>query len=182
MFEFFDYRDGRPIVRPDLLVLSPFREIYAKDKSKTKEKAVKDLSFVYFYSYYKSPYSVYADPERRKKEVCKAVYRDEQYPVSKEVLDACNEFEKLHETVSMKLLKAAKSGALKLSDYFEETVANPALGDDQITNLSRNLEKIGKIIESLDKLEDKVKREQATNTKIRGRGAGSAGLLEDYHL
>lgn len=176
--ELFDYKDGRVHITPKALTLSPFKAIFDKDKTKTKEQSIKDFAFVYFYSNYRSPYASYIEDDRRMKEVCKAVYKDENHKVSQTVLDACVEYEKLQETVTMRLLKSAKKAANRIAEYFESTSTASSITEDEVTALTGNLQKLGKIVESISILEEKVRKEQTSNSKIRGRDTGP-GMYED---
>jgi hypothetical protein len=61
------------------------------------------------------------------------------------------------------MLNSARLAVEKLSNYFKNSNPNDKF-------YTANLEKLGKIIESLDKLEEKVKKEQTSETKVRGGG------------
>ena len=56
MRSLFDYKERNVIVSPEALLIPEFEEIYKRDKSKDKAKAIKELSYIYFISDYKSPY------------------------------------------------------------------------------------------------------------------------------
>jgi hypothetical protein len=80
----------------------------------------------------------------------------------------------------MRLMKAAKGAADKLALYFEnidflEMGSNGRLLYNA-KDVAINLEKVGRIVESLDKLENKIKREIKTDSRV--RGGGEIGLYE----
>lgn len=88
----------------------------------------------------------------------------------------------INKTVSMGLLEAYR-GALQEAEKFFRSVDFDKYGEDielkikVMTAVFKVGESLGKNIESLDKLEDKVKREQKESINRRGGSEGS--LFED---
>ena len=86
---------------------------------------------------------------------------------------ACTKYEKLIETSAVKLLKAANESVVKLEKYFRDV--DLTLVDDNgrpifhAKDLINNLEKMGKVVDGLTRLEEIVKKEeQASNTNRGG--------------
>ena len=61
----FKYEGFKIEVSPEALQLKPFKLIYNKDKSKNKEQAFLELSFVYFFADPRSDYQYITDEEDR---------------------------------------------------------------------------------------------------------------------
>ena len=61
----FKYEGYEVTVAPEALTLLPFKKIWNRDKSKGKEKAYMELSFLYFYCDPRSEYQYIADSEDR---------------------------------------------------------------------------------------------------------------------
>lgn len=61
----FKYEGYEVRVAPEALTLKPFKKIWERDKSKTKERALQELSFVYFYCDPRSDYQYIVDDEDR---------------------------------------------------------------------------------------------------------------------
>ena len=61
----FKYEGYEVRVAPEALTLKPFKKIWDRDKSKTKERAIMELSFLYFYCDPRSDYQYITDSEDR---------------------------------------------------------------------------------------------------------------------
>ena len=61
----FKYEGFEVRVAPEALTLKPFKKIWERDKSKNKEKAIEELSFLYFYCDPRSDYQYIIDSEDR---------------------------------------------------------------------------------------------------------------------
>jgi polyribonucleotide nucleotidyltransferase len=108
----------------------------------------KELAYVYFMEDYQSPYNVYSTEDRHNK-----IKEDiEIKGVSEKVTTAQKKYSELQETTSMRLLKSARLGITKLTEFFEKR------GPSDRTYV-KNLESLGKLIESIDRIENKVKKE-----------------------
>ena len=46
----FKFEGYKVIIEPEALLLKPFRLIWERDKKETKEKAINELGFVYFFA------------------------------------------------------------------------------------------------------------------------------------
>jgi hypothetical protein len=88
------------------------------------------------------------------------------------VLGAIDKYKELSETSAVKLLKAARSSVSKLERYFR-TIDLQLLDDHgkpiyHAKDLIANLEKMGKVVNGLEELEEIVKKQQAKNNPNRG--------------
>ena len=132
-----------------------------------------ELAFVYFMVDHRSPFAIY-DWDQRIIEVKNSIFGEKKkWTPSAKVLGACDKYEKLIETSAVRLLKAAKESIVKLEKYFRDI--DLTLLDDHgkpiyhAKDLINNLEKMGKVVDGLTRLEDIVKKEeQAANTNRGG--------------
>ena len=132
-----------------------------------------ELSFVYFMIDHRSPFSVY-EWDQRIIEVKNSIFGEKKkWKPSPKVLGACDKYEKLIETSAVRLLKAARESIIKLEKYFRNV--DLTLVDDNgrpifhAKDLINNLEKMGKVVDGLTRLEEIVKKEeQAANTNRGG--------------
>jgi hypothetical protein len=111
--------------------------------------------------------------DERERILKRDVLGKEDYVVDEKLQKAIDTFTKLKETTSSRLLKSAKIAADKLADYFENKVNFDELDVNgkpmySARDLASNLGAVGKIIESLKKLEDQVIKEQADGGLARG--------------
>ena len=154
--------DGKAVPSPYALTILEFKDL------KTEE-----LSFVYFMVDHRSPFSVY-EWDQRNIEVKNSIFGEKKkWKPSPKVLGACDKYEKLIETSAVRLLKAARESIIKLEKYFRNV--DLTLVDDNgrpifhAKDLINNLEKMGKVVDGLTRLEEIVKKEeQAANTNRGG--------------
>lgn len=171
--------DNKIILNADSLALPPLKKIWDKDKSKTKEEATKLITYIYLISDNQSPYMNYP-PGVREERLATDIFKDINWKPSPEIIQAIDYYKDLTQTTSMRLLYSARIACHKLADYFEE--ADFTELDDNgkpiytAKDVAANLGSIGKILESLDTLESKVKQEVTSKVKI--RGGGNVGSYE----
>ena len=146
---------------------------YALTIREFKNLNIEELAYIYFMIDHRSPFAVY-DWNKRKIEVKFSIFGDiSKWTPSSKVKQACEKYEKLIETSAVKLLKAAKESIVKLEKYFRDI--DLTLTDDNgrpifhAKDLINNLEKMGRVVDGLTRLEDIVKKEeQAANTNRGG--------------
>jgi hypothetical protein len=157
----------------DLLTVSENRVIpspYTLTIPEFKAISVKELAYIYYMCDHRSPFAVY-DEERRSEEVQKSVFKKE-YKISSKLKAACDKYKELTETSAVKLLKAARESVTKLERYFRDV--DLTLMDDNgkpifsAKDLINNLEKMGKVVEGLTRLEELVKKEEQVANQNRG--------------
>ena len=120
---------------------------------------------------FKSPYNNME--EDSKKEILKKDFFNSTWSPDEDISKAIIKYNLLQETPSMRLLKDAKKALDKIRNYYTGVDLNERTERgaivNKITDLSSSMSNIGRMVESLDKLEEKVKKEQLKETKIRGQ-------------
>ena len=168
----FDYANYKVVLHPDSVVIPPFIDLWNRDKSKSKTKATKELSYVYFVCDFKSPYSIYSE-EHRPAKVKEDFMKDPEWKPDEMVLAAIEKYNKFQETYTMKFLKSARGATEKLQKYFDEV--DFAMLDEKgrpiykATDVVRNLKEVGNVIESLNQVEEKVRKEIDKKAKVKGQ-------------
>jgi hypothetical protein len=170
----YDIEGGKVVLQPEFIAVPQNKVIWDRDKTKNKHKAYNELSYVVFLrdNTIYNPYRSMAEDERERI-LKRDVLGKEDYVVDEKLQKAIDTFTKLKETTSSRLLKSAKIAADKLADYFENKVNFDELDVNgkpmySARDLASNLGAVGKIIESLKKLEDQVIKEQADGGLARG--------------
>lgn len=167
----FSLRNGKIQIETENLIIPEFKIIYDRDKDKDKEIALKELAFVYFMADYKSIYNN-LDEEAKIIQIKKDYFNADWKP-DVVLIVAIEKYKLLQETPTMKLLQDARKALDKIRAYYRtvdlEEKDNRGNNVHKITELSNSVANIGKIAESLDKLEEKIKKEQLKDTKIRGQ-------------
>ncbi|MCT4631294.1 MAG: hypothetical protein N4A76_00990 [Firmicutes bacterium] len=179
--ELFQLKDNVVTFHPQALTLKPFKALWDRDRSKTKKNAIEELSFVYFVMDWKSEFADILDFKTRAEEVRKIVISKEKWELDDKVREACEFYDRLQQTLSMKLLAAARVGIEKIESFLhnvdiEERDRNGKLIHNP-TSIQKTINEMGQTVSGLKKLEDIVKKEQAEDSRI--RGGGEVGMFED---
>lgn len=159
----------------DLLVVVDNKAVpsaYALKIKEFKTLTSEELAFIYFMIDHRSPFAVY-EWEQRVDEIKFSIFGEKSKwkPTSK-VLAGCDKYETLIETSAVRLLKAAKESVVKLEKYFRDI--DLTLSDDNgrpifhAKDLINNLEKMGKVVDGLTRLEDIVRKEEQAANSNRG--------------
>jgi hypothetical protein len=159
-----------------MLLIPEFKKIWDRDTSKNKDKATKELAYIYFVGDYKSEYNIYGIEKRTM--VCKEVMEDPGYVSDDEMEKAIKKYMILQETSSMRYLRSIRdtvdsiikfNDALKFDSDKDAKTYNPSLA-------TKALKDVGSIVEDLEKWEKKVYGEE---DQMAIRGGGKVGLFED---
>lgn len=109
----FKYEGYEVRVAPEALTLKPFKKLWARDKSKSKDTALQELSFLYFYCDPRSDYQYIIDDDDR----LEAVKEGEGFPSTWKpdaTLKEAISFYRTFDTSSAILLRAAQEGVDKV--------------------------------------------------------------------
>lgn len=174
--QLFTLVNQQPLITTEALLIPVFKKIWDLDKTKDKGVAIKELSYVYLTTDYKSIYASF--PTDIKIDTIKKDLFNGKYTPSKEVQEAIKKYEELQDTFNMRFLKSAKQAAEKTMGYFEtidyserDVKGNLVYKVKEVTSAIKDC---GGIIDTLDKLIDKVAKEQKLQgSRSRGDGEGS---------
>lgn len=115
----FKYEGYEVRVAPEALTLKPFKKLWDRDKSKTKEKAIQELSFLYFYCDPRSDYQYIIDSEDRLEAVKKGEGLSDDWKPDA-ALKAAIEFYSSFDTPSAMLLRAASEAVEKVQKTLKD--------------------------------------------------------------
>ena len=115
----FKYEGWEVRVAPEALNLKPFKKLWDRDKSKTKETATNEFAFLYFYCDPRSDYQYIVDDEDRMKAVKEGIGIPESWKPDKAMQDAIALY-KSFEAPSSALLRAALEGVEKVQRLLKD--------------------------------------------------------------
>ena len=171
---------GKIELNPEAIAIPPFREIWDRDKSKTKEKATKEISYVVYLCDYKSPYIAYAEPEREKV-IREDFIKDDKWKPDEVITTAIEKYKELQYTPILRMLNSALGVADKISGYFDKVnfdeVDAKGFHKYDINDVLGAISKVENAVKKLKSLEQQVKSEQLENTNVRGNSE-----INDYEL
>lgn len=172
----FQVTDRAVFPNVETLLISPFKEIWERDTSPTKENAIQEFAYIEFMtSMVKSnPFRQY--PEEKKDEVIReAVIRILDWKPDELVIGAMETLRKLQKEASTtyNYYISAKTAAEKMQDFFTNVdinernfkTGNPVYKPGDITRALNDTEKV---LQNLKALEKKVEEELYENAKIKG--------------
>jgi len=171
--------DLRAYPAPEVADIPEFRALVKRDKGspgdsqgRKKQRAARELAYIYHMSSYESPYRVYEEDLRRDL-LQKDVFHDmPEWKEDKLVREALSKYEELSQSEMTLLLGAAISAVNKLKSYFNGI--NFADVDEQgrplhtAKDVVSNLANLGKVVEGVQKLKEQVEKDQlGSNTNRR---------------
>lgn len=173
---------------PELQFIPEFAALLKRDRSKGKHTYIKELAYIYFMHDHKSPYAIYAADERMVR-VNKDLGLAEDYVPDKLVDAAVQRYLEFAQTPTIKTLTSIREGLLtssRLIDTLRYRIERELQKEEVedldalVRSVQRMLEigeKLPKVIDNITGLEDKIKKEQASDTRI--KGGGKKGMFED---
>lgn len=171
----FELKNTVPIITEDGMMVPEFKTLYEQE-----EVGFKKLQFVYFSTDYKSFY-LNVPEDTREKELVKDFIGIPGWKPDVDVKKAIEKYKLLQKTESLGLLEDARYALEKIRGYYKsidfskrDTKGNQVF---KITDVTRSIGDISKMIESLEKLKEKVIKEEELNSKVRGGSQG--GYFED---
>lgn len=165
----------------ELIANNPVATVEALMIPEFKKLSFKELQYCYYSADYKSIYLSY-DKETREERLKTDFIGDIKWKPTKEVLSAIEKYKELQRTPTMRFLEDNQSAMESMGKYFRniDWDASDENGKPKydITKVSNAVKQAGGIIDNIEKLKEKVAKEQAM-TNNRARGTGSGGLLEN---
>ena len=172
VFNYDNLNKQLEINEPEILLIREFKALLDRDKTNHKDKATRELTYIYLAIDWKSPYSQYSEYERHQEALMDANITEEEFndPIFRE---ACRKYRNLQDSnKSIKLLEAARNAADQFVDYFETIVdlnerdqnGKPVF---QAEKVMKEMAQLNKVHEQLAELEKMVKRELTEQSSIR---------------
>ncbi len=159
-----DLVNNQLVIAEEAYLLIPFKKIWDRDKSKSKEKALAELGFIYFMEDYKSDFSDIAEEGEREVEVVANLNLPLSWKEDDIVRKAREFYRKRSEEITpLLLLRDAKIVIDRMRTYFRQIdfLATDKNGKPKhdIDKVARVIERSAGILENLNKLEGMVKKE-----------------------
>jgi len=186
------YTEGfEVIVDPSLRLIKEFKDVIAEDKVRDKRNAIVWFAYIYHMHDFKSPYQLY-DTKERHLRVVKDLKLDADFTPTKRLEAAIIKYKELSTTPTVKTLvttrealTSAEKAIQALTKKIEVLLADAEDEErDTVSEAVKNVTKLLEIAERLPKmadiiasLEDRVKKEQSGESKL--RGGGTKGMFED---
>ena len=178
----FTLRDYVLTVEDNMWGLIPFKKILKRDKSRDKDRALKEMLFIYYYSDIKSDYLI-IDSKFRIEEIKKDIGLPEDWKIDSVLQEAIDFYEERSLTVVGKLYKNALVAANDISDYLTKTKELLEERDDKgkpvttLTTIVGGISKIKTVMQDLKAAEKELIKERI-ETEGKMKGKQSMGMFE----
>ena len=165
----------------EAFLIKPIRDLFNKDKSKTKEKFLQQMSVLYFYADPRSTYNYIIDDEERLKAIIEQEGLPEDFKITEDLDKALQEYKKHTITTSYLLLQDTKIAVDKVRQFLREVNLNetddkgkPLYTINSITQAIKQIPQLSKDLLEAEKIVSKEIEEQG-----RARGGNNKTLFED---
>ena len=159
--------NGLLTISPEALVIKEFKKIWNRDRSTKKDKALKELAYVYHTTDYQSIYRNYHIDTRDSK-IKLDIFDDRQWTPDSIVNEAINKYRDLQTTLSIQLLEDVEFGLTKLRNYFRDFEPDDGDNGTQAKNFIANVKQMGDLVKGLKALKDEVEKELTDSMQLRG--------------
>lgn len=157
--------------------LVPFKKLLDKDKSPEKERAIKEVTFVWFYCDIKSDYQYILNPEERAKEIKKDLKLPSAWKITKDVQAAIDFYRERSTTTSSKIFEDSMYIANTLSSKLRKIVDDEDTNPNTYIKLIDGLKKMPELIKTIKQAEKEVLKEISENKK--NIGSQQKGMFEE---
>lgn len=167
-------------VQDELLLLTPFRKLYKKDKTRDKGNFIEFLTLIYYVYDPRSDYSYIVNEKERLKEVCETngINKEKFTDLEQECIDL---YKQLTTTISNELLRSTKIAISKVRQFLENLDMNavddkgkPLYTISSVTTAIRQIPQLAKDVMDAEKAIAKELQEQG-----RVRGGAELHVMED---
>jgi hypothetical protein len=164
---------------PQALMLKPFKEIWLNDSSKDKEKAIQELSYVYFMSDERSDYMYVLDPEERHEYVLRDLMMDPGWIKPTYIDEAIEFYIEASTTTSTQMLKSTRGVIEKISKFLDDIDVNERDKNNKpvfdVGRIVASVEKIPKLVKALNEIEQEIVKEK----ELKSQGSKNGGVFDN---
>lgn len=168
----FKYEGYEVRVAPEALTLKPFKKLWDRDKSKSKDTALQELAFIYFYCDPRSDYQYIIDDEDRLEAVKEGEGLPKSWKPDKDVETAIKLYRSFDTSAAL-LLKTANEAVEKVRNLLTE------LEPDDTKSLKDYLTALKMIPEVATMLKDAEKAINDESEYGEAKGAIEKTLFDD---
>jgi len=168
-------------ISEEVLLLSPFKAVYNKDKSKDKDLALKEFAVIWLYSDITSPYQSILINEDRLQEIKKDIDLPAKWKMDKIVEDAIAFYISKSTTPVHNMYYAAMSAASAVNEILMDSKALIDASEDKLaasTKVITALEKVPKVMAALREVEKELVR-QIEDKEGKKIGSKTFSMYED---
>lgn len=168
MIKLFKYEGYKIVISEEAFALKPFRQIWQRDKTVNKDKAIMELGFVYFYCDPRSDYQFLVDDKERLEAIKEGEGLPPKWEPDKVLIEAM-EFYKSFKPISALLLEDTRFMVNKFRTKLRELDFDN-LEVKEFKEVTAIVKQITPLIRDLDEAEKALNSEMRNSSKMRGQG------------
>lgn len=168
------------VIQPELLSIKPFRKIWERDKSEDKNKAIQEISYIYFFCDSKSEYQYLVNEDDRKQAIMEGEGFPQKWSPDKTMEEAMVIYSSF-KTAAALLLEDTRVLVDKLR-YQLRTIDLDNRDDKgkpiyTLNTVTSTIKQIPELIKNLSDAERLITTNYKESSKMRGEGEKT--ILED---
>ena len=183
MIKLFKYEGYKVTISEEAILLKPFKAIWNRDKTKTKDRALNELGFIYFFCDPRSDYQYLVDDTERLEEIKQGAGMPDNWKPDKVVEEAIEFYNKFKPTSAL-LLEDTRYAVDKLRKLLRDI--NLEEKDEKgkpiytLNTITATIKQIPALIKDLDEAERTLSSEMQQKGKMKGQGEKT--IFEDSLL
>lgn len=173
MLKLFKYEGYKVVISEEAFALKPFRQIWQRDRTINKDKAIMELGFIYFLCDPRSDYQYLTDEKERKEAIKEGEGLPPKWEPDKIVQEAMTFYESFKPTAAL-LLEDTRFAVDKLRKLLREI--NLTQVDDKgkpvytLNTITATIKQIPALVKELDEAEKAINSEMKDGGRMRGQG------------
>lgn len=168
MLKLFKYEGYKIVISEEAFALKPFRQIWQRDKTNNKDKAIMELGFIYFFCDPRSDYQYLVDDTERKEAIKEGEGLPPKWEPDKVVQEAMT-FYTSFKPISALLLEDTRF----MIDKYRKRLRAQEFDELAIKDLKEAgalIKQIPFMVKDLDEAEKALNTELKNSGKMRGQG------------
>lgn len=169
------YEGYRVVIEPELLVLKPFKQIWTRDRTINKDRALAEIAFIYFMADPRSDYQYLVDEKERMEAIKEGEGLPPKWQPDRIVTEAMD-FYMSFKPISALLLEDTRF----MVDKYRKRLKAQEFDDLEIKDLKEVgalIKQIPPLVKDLDEAEKALNSEMKSSGKM--RGSGEKTIFED---
>lgn len=169
------YEGYKVVIEPELLTLKPFKQIWTRDRTINKDRALAEIAFIYFMADPRSDYQYLVDDKERMEAIKEGEGLPPKWQPDKIVTEAMN-FYMSFKPISALLLEDTRF----MVDKYRKRLKAQEFDDLEIKDLKEVgalIKQIPPLVKDLDEAEKALNSEMKSSGKM--RGSGEKTIFED---
>lgn len=169
------YEGYKVVIEPELLTLKPFRQIWTRDRTVNKDRALAEIAFIYFMADPRSDYQYLVDEKERMEAIKEGEGLPPKWQPDRIVTEAMD-FYMSFKPISALLLEDTRF----MVDKYRKRLKAQEFDDLEIKDLKEVgalIKQIPPLVKDLDEAEKALNSEMKSSGKM--RGSGEKTIFED---